>query len=311
MTYQQIKIENPYKAFIYKVVTLVGLMILIASSIAWKNAYMPQNLDDNEELYRLGLMQIYKRDYPNAIETYLLILERDSTECLAAQLLSELYLVKGLSLVECEGEVDCERSNEYFEKSIVYSQQVLDTFDGDLPAHTNMALALNNLALLEYPSNEKSSAFLIKSIEQIQEGFDVNMSYADLWFALGEWWYAAENFSEEERNTFFKKYFPLIDLGTFDDYSCFNEYAQNSYTIAVRLNENSVLGNYGLMRTALIDHNIDLFTESYNNVHFFSNYMPLEYYYAGKVRFIWEYFWKKEKRKGKNIPLRASNGSEI
>ena len=285
--YKAQKIEKNNSSIKYfKLRNLIGhlaffLMFYIGVDVVAGNSTDYTSIDSNEELYRIALIQTFQRDYNGAIATYEAIIKRDSTECSAYQCLSELYLVKALEDFECES------SKTYFLESKKYAEYVLDTYDEDLDAIVVKSLTLTNLSEFYVEEPEMSTALLITSINEIQKGLKVNKNYSDLWFALGEWWTYAINIPWEKRTQVLQNKFPQLE-SIENDFSCLNMQALNAYQEAVKCKPSSVKGLFGTMRVFLVEHNIEAFYDTKNEIQFLANYMPLENYYLEQAKKLWK-----------------------
>lgn len=251
-------------------------------------------MDDNEELYRLALIQTFKRDYNQAIESYKDIIERDSSECFAYQCLSELFLVKGLE------EFDVELSKSYLLESHKNASNVLSIYENDLVAIVMKSLALINLS--EYYEDDSATVtdLLVSGISEIQRGLKINDNYSDFWFAMGEWWTYAENLPLKKREAIIKHFFPNLEL--FDNgFSCLNVQALEAYQKSVDCRASTVKGLFGKMRGFLIEHNYEEFYSSMADIRTFTNYFPLENYYLERAQELWksvEQFRQNQRKEG-------------
>lgn len=262
-------------------------------------------VDDNEDLYRIAQSLIFRREYDKAIKTYELIIERDSNAFLAKHSLSELYLAKGLN------EMDYFLSEHYFELSQKYSNEILVKHKSNTGSLLLSSLASIQLSELNSENKRKNAAYLLASLVQIKKGLDVNPHFDKLWFAMGEWWTYAVNISEEDIPSFINKYFPDLSPEYLCDYSCYHEQAEIYYQKAIDERDNSIFGNYGLMRMSYINKDEEQFIDAYCKIPEIAGLFPLEYYYVEKAKSLYNDFIERKSLHQKNPVKYQAPKSEL
>lgn len=255
------------------------LFILFVTIKAQNNDYSCQNSGNyEEELMRIGEMQMFNREYNEAICTFEEVVAESKRNCFAMMYLSELYLVKGLESVDVTDAI------KNYDKSITYTDKLIDIYAEDL----NSAF-LQSLALI-YKANtysiDKKQEMYKKALNVINIGLSDNCNHPDLWFAYGEWWFYLAEMPLEESKLILEAVNADLYMVLPKNNRLLYDFALDAYANTLNQQRHSIFGLYGFIKTSVklnYHQKVDFYNEQIVS---FDNFYPLNHYYLGATRQI-------------------------